>query len=194
MSNAPKILVFAGSARAGSFNKRLAAAAAGVAGAAGASATLTDLRDHEMPLYDGDLERDAGLPPGARSFRALLEAHDGMLIASPEYNSSISPLLKNTIDWCTRPDGDKPSIAFGGQIAALVAASPGRLGGLRGLVHVRAILQNIGVMVVPKQLALSHADKAFDEQGNIADSGQRAALEQVVRSLVETVKRMTAGS
>lgn len=176
-----------------SLNKRLAGAVARLAGAAGAEVTLADLRDHEMPLYDGDLERDAGLPPGARSFRALLEANDGLIISCPEYNSSITPLLKNSIDWCSRPDGEEPSHAFRGKIAALVAASPGKLGGLRGMVHVRAILQNIGVMVVPSQFALSQAHKAFDDAGDLADEGQRAALEQVVRALTETVTLMKAG-
>lgn len=191
MSKAAKILVFAGSARTDSLNKRLAAAAARRLDAAGARVTRIDLADYRMPLYDGDLESSDGVPEAARRLTAQMLEHDGLLIACPEYNSSITPLLKNTIDWCSRPDGNTPGLAgFRGKVAALVSASPGKLGGLRGLVHVRAILQNIGVMVVPQQLALARAHEAFDEAGDLADEGQAKILDAVAGQLASTTARV----
>ena len=130
---APRILAFAGSARTASINKKLAAAAAGYAREAGAEVTVADLRDFAMPLYDGDLEEAEGMPDGARQFKQLLVEHDGLLIASPEYNSSLSPLLKNVIDWASRSESDEepPLAAFRGKAAGIMATSPGKLGGLR---------------------------------------------------------------
>ena len=122
--------------------------------------TLLDLRDYPMPLYDGDLEEASGIPEPARRFKQVLIEHDGFLIASPEYNSSISPALKNAIDWASRPVPGEPAlVAYQGKTAGLMAASPGALGGLRGLVHVRAILGNIGVLVIPEQIAVSSASR-----------------------------------
>jgi chromate reductase, NAD(P)H dehydrogenase (quinone) len=152
---APKILAFAGSTRADSFNKKLVRVAVEGARQAGAEVTLVDLRDYPMPLYDGDLETEAGMPESAARLKELMKAHDGFLIASPEYNSSITAVLKNTIDWVSRAaPGEEPLAAFDGKAAALMSASPGALGGLRGLVHVRSILGNIGVLVLPDQVAV----------------------------------------
>ena len=143
--NKPKILAFAGSTRTDSLNKKLARAAAAIAGEAGAEVTFVDLRDLALPLYDGDLEEASGLPEGARKLKALLRASDGFLIASPEYNSSVTAVLKNALDWASRAetDDEPPLAAFRGKAAALLSASPGALGGLRGLVHLRAILGNM---------------------------------------------------
>jgi NAD(P)H-dependent FMN reductase len=186
MSTSPRILVFAGSARKDSFNKKLAAVAAGFVNDAGGQATLVDLRDYEMPLYDGDLEEGHGVPEAAARLRAVIKEHDGLLVSCPEYNSSITPLLKNTIDWVSREDGDEPGlIAFKGKVAGLLSASPGPLGGLRGLVHVRSILQNIGVLVVPKQMAVGSAFKAFNEDGSLADEKTAGAVRGVVEVLVK---------
>jgi len=186
-----KILVFAGASRAGSFNKKLAALAAAALRAAGAEVTHVDLRDFPMPLYDGDLEASQGIPEHGMRMKALFHAHDGLLLACPEYNSSITGLLKNTIDWVSRSaPGETPLSCFDGKIAALVSASPGALGGLRGLVHVRAILGNIGVFVVPAQLAVSRANDAFDEAGKLKDAKQQASLEKVARQLVTTVTKL----
>lgn len=122
----PKILVFAGSARSASFNKKLAAAAAGMAREAGAEVTLLDLADHRLQMYDGDVEGGSGVPEDARALRKIFLAHDGMIIASPEYNSSIAPLLKNTLDWISRPDGDDAMVAaYRGKVAGIMSASPG---------------------------------------------------------------------
>ena len=187
MSNAPKILVFAGSARAGSMNKKLASIAADQARAAGAEVTLLDLAEHRLPMYDGDLEAGEGVPAVAEALRKTFLEHDGFIIASPEYNSSISPMLKNTLDWISRPDGDDASIvAYRGKVAGLVAASPGGLGGLRGLVHLRSILGNIGVTVVPQQHAISGAMNAFNDDGSLVKDANAAAVKGVADAVVRT--------
>jgi NAD(P)H-dependent FMN reductase len=187
----PRILAFAGSVRAGSWNRKLARAAAELARAHGADVTLAELSDHPMPLYDGDLEAADGLPDAVRRWKDLFGAHDGLLIACPEYNSSITPLLKNAIDWASRPaPGAGPLAAFRGKTAALVATSPGALGGLRGLVTVRSILGNVGVHVVPNQLAVPKAPEMFDADGNLTDDGVRGRLDGVVAQLVETTARL----
>ncbi len=189
MSQAPKILAFAGSTREGSFNKRLVRVAANAAREAGGEVTLIDLRDFPMPLYDGDLEAGAGLPEQARRLKALFKEHQGLLISSPEYNSGMSAVLKNAIDWVSRAEGDEgPLAAYRDKVAALVSAAPGRLGGLRGLIHVRQILSNIGVLVLPQQHALSAAGEAFDENGELKDSAQQAAVAGIAARLVGTIE------
>lgn len=182
MSNRkPKILAFAGSTRDGSFNKMLVKAAMAGAERAGADATFLDLRDLNLPLYDGDLESRDGLPDGAKRFKAILNEHDGLLISSPEYNSSISAVLKNAIDWASRPESkDEPPLkCFAGKTAALLAASPGALGGLRGLVHLRSILGNIRVIVLPDQRAVPKAHEVFDVSGNLTDEKTRDDVERI---------------
>ena len=177
---APKILAFAGSTRTDSWNKKLIKIAAAGARAAGAEVTLVDLRDFPMPLYDGDLEEKEGLPPKAREFKRLMLEHGGILISSPEDNSSVSGVLKNAIDWASRSEpGEAPLAAYAGKVAGLVAASPGALGGLRGLVHLRAILGNIKVLVIPEQVAVSKAPEAFTPEGGLKDAKQQAAVEKV---------------
>ncbi len=191
----PRVLVLPGSARAASANRKLAACAARMLADAGAEATLLDPRDHPLPLYDGDLEASSGLPAEALRLKALFLAHDALLIASPEYNSSVTPLLKNILDWVSRSAPGEGSLAcYRGKCAALVAASPGALGGLRGLVHLRSILGNIGVLVVPEQLAVGRAQEAFDAQGELKDEKQRASLESVARSLVRVTAAMVAAT
>jgi chromate reductase len=190
----PRILVFAGSTRSGSFNKKLAHLAADAVRAAGAETTLVDLRDLAIPLYDGDLEDAQGLPEGGKRFKNLLRESDGFIIASPEYNSSITGVLKNAIDWASREEtDDEPSlVAFRGKTALLLSASPGQLGGLRGLVHLRSILGNIGVIVLPDQLAISVANEAFDEAGKLKDAKKAQKVEALCRSLVEFLRKVTA--
>lgn len=189
-----RILAFAGSAKQESLNKKLVAAAAKAAKAAeaaGAEVTLIDLRDYPLPLMDEDLEAAEGVPEPARKLKDLMKAHDGFLLACPEYNSSITPLLKNVIDWCSRREGDeKPLACYQGKAAALLSASPGGLGGLRGLVHVRAILGSIGVLVLPQQFALSGAGTAFDGDGNLADEDARNRAEAVGAALADTLKKL----
>jgi NAD(P)H-dependent FMN reductase len=176
----PKILAFAGSTRSDSFNKKLVKIAASGAKDAGADVTVIDLRDFTMPLYDGDLEQKEGLPSNARKLKDLMISHHGFLISSPEYNSSISGVLKNTIDWTSRPtEGEPPLACFQGKVAGLMSASPGALGGLRGLVHVRSILGNIGVLVTPHQVAISKAHEAFDADGALKDKKQEDQVKKV---------------
>lgn len=194
MTKKPKILAFAGSAREASFNKKLVKIAANGAKLAGADVTYLDLRDLPMPLFDQDLEEKEGLPDNVLKFKALLKEHQGFLIAAPEYNSSITPLLKNAIDWASRSEPGEPYLAltcFRGKIAAIMATSPGGLGGLRGLVHVRSILENIGVLVIPEQKAIPNAFQVFDEQGNLKDQEQQKAIEDIGRKLTEVVAKLS---
>lgn len=166
-----KILAFAGSARKDSFNKKLVAISAQGARDAGAEVTLIDLADFPMPLYNEDLESAEGIPEQAQAFKNLLIEHDGLLIASPEYNSAFSPLLKNAIDWASRSTtaGEEPLIAYRGKYAAIMAASPGGLGGLRGLVFLRMLLGNLGITLLPDQQAVPNSYQAFAEDGSLKD-------------------------
>lgn len=190
----PRILAFAGSTRTESFNKKLVRLAAAAAEKAGAVVTLIDLRDYPLPLYDADLETRDGLPAHARTLKQLFLNHDGLLIASPEYNSGISAVLKNTLDWISRAESDRepPLAAFAGKTAALLSASPGALGGLRGLVQLRMLLGNIKVLVLPDQLAVSHADEAFQPDGTLRDARKQASVERLGALLVETIARLKA--
>ena len=193
MAAAPKILAFAGSTREGSFNKKLVRIAADAARAAGAEVTLVDLRDVPMPLYDGDLEQRAGLPEPAKRFKDWMLAHQGFLISSPEYNSGPTGVLKNAIDWASRGDPPGASLtAFRGKVAGLVSASPGGLGGLRSLGHMRSILSAIDVLVIPEQFALSKANEAFDDAGALKDPKALASVRRVAERLVAVVRRLAA--
>src|SRR4051812_28600559 len=165
MPSNPRILAFSGSARRESFNKKLLANVVEATRAAGGEVTLVDLNDMPMPLYHGDLEDTSGLPENAKKLVDLITQHAGLLIASPEYNSQMTPLLKNTIDWCTRAD-DNPFI---GKVAAVVSASPGAFGGIRSMTLARQLLVHLGAHVVPAQCILPHADKAFDESGKLKE-------------------------
>jgi len=186
-----KILVFAGSTRKESLNKRLARAAADRARTLGATVTLIDLGDYSMPIYDGDLEDSEGLPDTVVRLKTIMKEHDGWLIACPEYNSSITAVLKNTIDWCSRPaEGEAMLAAFSGKVVGLLAASPGALGGMRGLVHVRSILSSIGMIVIPKDAAVGQAHKALGPDGSIADAGAEKRVTGVVSQLVETTTKL----
>jgi len=188
---AVKILVLAGSARAGSLNKKLARVAAAAVRAAGAEATFVDLADYPMPLYDGDLEAREGVPAGARRLKDLFIAHRGLLIVSPENNASVSALLKNVLDWISRQDGSESGLVpYQGKVAALAGASPGALGGLRGLTHLRAILQTLNVLVLSEQFALGRAHEAFNEDGSLKDAKQQLALAALTKKLVEVCARL----
>lgn len=186
----PKILALAGSARQGSVNVQLLQVAVEGARKAGAEVTVIDMRDYPLPLFDEDLEKE-GMPENVNKLRDIFIAHDGLLIASPEYNSSITPLLKNLIDWLSRPsENTAPLAAYKDKVASLMSASPGGLGGLRGLVHVRAILGNIGVLVLPKQVAVGQAFEAFTSDGGLKDKKQQAAVEELGSNLVSVIKRL----
>jgi chromate reductase len=172
-----KILAFAGSGRKDSVNKKIVAIAAKGAQEAGAEVTIVNLEDFDMPIFNEDLEALQGMPVEAQAFKELLISHDGFLISSPEYNSSYSSLFKNAIDWASRKTGDEsPMAAYKGKVAAVMAASPGRLGGLRVLVVLRMLMENLGTMVLPNQKALGGAFGMFDSDGNITDEKIEKAL------------------
>src|SRR5437870_4161763 len=190
---APRILAFAGSLRTESFNKKLVRVAADAVRSAGGEVTLIDLRDYPLPIYDGDLEAASGIPENGKKLKQMFIQTHGFLISSPEYNSSITGVLKNTIDWVSRPAPGEPSlVGFTGKTASLVSASPGALGGLRGLVHLRSILGNIGVIVLPEQLAVSKANDAFNPDGSLKDDKQKAILAKIGGRLVEVTRKLTA--
>lgn len=189
----PTILAFAGSRRTESYNKRLVQIAVMGARAAEADVTLIDLRNYPLPLYDGDLEVRDRLPANARKLKDLFLAHRGLLISAPEYNSSITAVLKNVIDWVSRPVPGESSLAcFDGKVAALMSASPGALGGLRGLVHLRSILQNIKVLVLPDQVAVPRAGEAFNPDGSLKDAKQQAAVEELGARLAQVLSKLCA--
>ena len=189
----PRILALAGSSRKDSFNARLVRVAAEGARQAGADVTVLDLREFPLPLFDEDVEPEILNSDALARLRQTFIDHDGLLIASPEYNSSISPLLKNTIDWVSRPTEGTPMLAgFHGKTAAIMAASPGPLGGLRGLVHVRSILSSIGVMVLPDQVTVRGAFDAFDDTGRLKEERWHASTENLGKSLADTVRRLGA--
>jgi chromate reductase, NAD(P)H dehydrogenase (quinone) len=188
----PKILAFSGSARRDSFNSKLVAIAAGGAKQAGAEVTLINLADFEMPLFNQDLEAEKGLPAATVALKKLFAEHHGLLISCPEYNSSITPLLKNTIDWVSRQaSGETALSAYKGKVATLMSASPGGLGGLRGLVTVRSILGNIGVVVLPEQIAVPTAHQAIEANGRLKDEKMQASIEGLGRGLAEFLKKTT---
>jgi chromate reductase, NAD(P)H dehydrogenase (quinone) len=187
----PKILAFAGSTRTDSYNKTLVKIAGAGAQAAGAEVTYIDLRDFPLPLYDADIEKKEGLPPHAKRLRDLLSQHQGLLISSPEYNSSISGVLKNAIDWATRAENGEGDLScFSNKVAVIMSASPGGLGGLRGLVTVRSILGNIQVMVLPDQIAISKAHEAFGPDGKLTDPKKQKSVEQLGRKLAEILAKL----
>jgi len=187
----PKILAFAGSTRTGSFNKLLIRAAIQGAEKAGAKVTYLDLRELPLPLFDQDLE-EKGFPENARKLKELMIQHDGFLISAPEYNSSVTGVLKNAIDWASRSmEPDEPSlVCFKGKAAALMSASPGALGGLRGLVTLRSILGNIGVFLLPDQVSIPKADEAFQPDGSLKDAKKQASVEKLGKSLTEFLRKL----
>src|SRR5262249_13092884 len=173
------------------YNKKLVRIAVASARAAGAEVTYHDLRDLPLPFYDGDLEAEEGLPANARKWKDLLLAHHGLLISAPEYNSSITAVFKNAIDWASRRVAGEPPLAcFTGKVAALMSTSPGTLGGLRGLVHVRAILGNIGVLVLPDQVAVPKAHEAFQPDGNLKDANMQASIERLASTLAAVLSKL----
>lgn len=188
MPTAPRILAFSGSARRESLNKKLLAAVVEAVRAVGGEVTVVDLNDLPMPLYHGDLEDAQGLPENAKKMVELITQHAGLLIASPEYNSQMTPLLKNTIDWCTRAD-ENP---FRGKVAAVVSASPGNFGAIRSMTLARQLLTHLGCHVIPAQCVLPLADKAFDATGRLQEARTQKAVVAVANELVRVTGRLHA--
>lgn len=180
-----KVLAFSGSTREGSFNKKLVQEAAKMAQQMGAIVTVIDLRDYPLPHYDGDLEAKEGMPENAKRLRQLMMGSQAIIIASPEYNSSVSGVLKNLIDWASRNEEGKPSReAFKGKKFAIMSASPGQGGGARGLVHLRAIIEGIGGEVVQQQVSVPQAYNAFNAQGALESPELKEQLKQEIQQIV----------
>jgi len=186
----PRILAFGGSLRRDSFNQKLAAIAAEGAREAGAEVTLVALRDFPMPLFDEDLEAKIGKPEEAKRLKDLFLSHQGLIIASSEYNSSYSAALKNAIDWVSRGDSpEEPAIsALTGKSAVIMATSPGGLGGLRGLVPLRMLLGNLGITLLPDQIAIPSAFQAFSPDGHLVDPKQESKVKALGAKLAGHLK------
>lgn len=183
-----KILALAGSTRKDSTNKSFLRLAAQAAEAQGVEVTFVDLAELPLPLYDGDLEEASGLPENAGRLKRLMAESDAFIIASPEYNASVSAVLKNAIDWTSRPGAVAHSV-WDGKFALLLAASPGGLGGLRGLGHLREILGNLGTITHAKQQALPQSHLAFESNGTLRDAAVQEKLESLVGEFLEIAKR-----
>jgi NAD(P)H-dependent FMN reductase len=188
MAKPPRILAFSGSTRRESLNRKFLALGVEAARQAGCDVTVTELRDLAIPLYDGDLEDRDGMPAGAATLVGLIASSDGLLVASPEYNSMITPLMKNTIDWCSRPDANP----FEGKVAAVISASPGMLGGVRSLQMCQQLLLKLGCIVLPGQCILPHAGTAFDEQGRLKEERSVKALQEMAKGLAALAARLSA--
>ncbi len=186
---AAKILVFAGSVRKGSHNGQLAQAASKQLALSGAEVTNISLADYALPIFDEDLKNENGLPEPALKLARLFQAHDGAFIACPATNSSVTPLLKNVLDWVSvaKMDGKVPLKPYAGIVVALGSASPGMLGGVRGLYHVRSVLMNVGAQVITEQCAISNAKQAYGDDGMPTNERQLKLLNDTCRSLLERV-------
>ena len=186
MSTTLRVLAFSGSARNGSLNRKLLGVAVEAVRAAGAEITLLDPDDYTPPLYHGDAEAVEGMPAKAAKLVKLALAHHALLIASPEYNSFPTPLLKNTLDWMSRAD-EEP---FAGKVAAVVSASPGALGGMRSQVLVRQLLGHLGCHVVPAYCTLSRAHEGFDGDGRLKDSRAQKSVDELATQLVDIARKI----
>ena len=189
----PKVLVFAGSIRAHSHNARLAALATKELVLAGADVTRISLVDYPMPLYDGDAEAQSGAPGNAVKLKQLMALHQGVFIASPEYNASITPLLKNTLDWISRvrERGEAPLAVYKSRVFAIGGASDGAYGAMRSLLALRQVLElGCGALVIPDQIAVMRASEAFDDNDNLKDERAAALLKRVAQRLTDMAREM----
>lgn len=189
--NSSKILAFAGSTRKESFNKKIVKIAVEGALSAGVQTDYIDLKDFPMPLYDGDLEAEKGLPENAKKIKKLFIEYDAFLIATPEYNSGITGVLKNTIDWISRPEPSDSEylIAFKNKYALLISASPSIWGGIRSLMSTRNILENVGITVLATTKSLPKANEAFDAAGNL-DAKNTEEFKKTGSVLAEFLKKL----
>ena len=187
-----KLMAFAASTRSASFNRQLLPLLVEAARAAGAEVQVVDLADYPMPLYQGDDEAAHGMPAPAVALLEILAGVQGLLIVTPEYNGFFPPLLKNTLDWMSRPEpsGQSGLRHFKGKVAAIASASPGAAGGLRSLMNTRQYLGNLGLLVIPEQIGIGGAATAFDENGQLKDSRQRDSVNAVAKRLVEVAGKL----
>ena len=189
-NRSPKILVLAGSARQDSVNRKVARQTVEALRDAGVEPTLADLRDFPMPIYDGDLEAGEGLPPAAKALKELARGHDGFAIASPEYNGSFPALLKNALDWISRPEPGKRTLeVFRDKVAAVLSASPGPGAGKRGLRHLRELLEMMMVSVVPQELAIARSGGAFDAAGRLTRAEDLSDLRELAAALAQAAAK-----
>ncbi|MBO4222909.1 NADPH-dependent FMN reductase [Bradyrhizobium neotropicale] len=190
--SALKILVIPGSLRSGSLNAKLAAVAAHELAQAGAEVSRISLADFPLPIYDGDLQAKSGVPKNAINLKRMVGAHHGILIVTPEYNSSVPPLVKNTIDWVSRVQDahEVRGQVFRDRVFAIAAASGGRLGGSRALAALRLILSACQATVIPNQLALSFAEHAYDDMDHLRHPADIEAMQAMVRQLIDLSQRM----
>ncbi|MEO5658946.1 MAG: NAD(P)H-dependent oxidoreductase [Polaromonas sp.] len=190
----PKLLVFAGSTRLNSFNRKLAGVAAGLARKSGADVTHIELADFDIPIYNADLEA-SGTPPDVMKLKQLMLAHPAWIVCSPEYNGSYTALLKNTIDWASSPVKSDPAWldgfkSFTGKVIGVLSASPGALGGLRSQSHLVPLLFNAQCWVAPKVFALSRAGDAFDAQGGLINAEQQKNVQAVIDQVLFAAARL----
>ncbi|MBK9442758.1 MAG: NAD(P)H-dependent oxidoreductase [Comamonadaceae bacterium] len=190
-----KLLVFAGSSRQGSYNRRLASVVTSLARVAGAAVTQLELGSLDIPLYNADLEA-VGTPPDVIRLKQVMLAHPAWIICSPEYNGSYTALLKNTLDWASSPVKNDPdwadgTLPFRNKVVGLMAASPGALGGLRSLGHLTTLLINLQCWVAPRQFALGHAGQAFDERGHLNSDKQLSSVQAVIDQVLWAAARLS---
>lgn len=186
-----KILAFSGSTRRNSYNQAVVECAAQAAKDAGAEVTVINLGDYAMPIFNEDEEAEYGIPERAQAFKQLMIEHDGILIASPEYNSSYPAVLKNAIDWASRKAGDEPVLAaYKQKVVGLMAASPGALGGMRVLVVLRMLMQNLSCIVAPAQVAVGNVADKLDESGAISDEKTKKQLANLAKQVVDLATKL----
>lgn len=187
-----RILVFAGSIRTGSLSAKLAAVAAKEIALLDAEVTLISLADYPMPIYNGDIEAEEGIPQNVQKLARQIGAHHGVFIATPEYNQTLPPLLKNAIDWVSRPKTEQAiGASIKGKVYGIGSTSGGMLGGARALVDLRKVLSHaLAAFVVPEQVTVSSAREAFDDGGHLVQQAAADVLGHVTRRLVETAQRL----
>jgi chromate reductase len=190
----PRILVFAGSIRTGAYSGKTADAAARELALQGADVTRISLRDYPLPIMDQDLEAEKGVPDNAVKLARLFAGHDALLIATPEYNGSMPPLLKNTIDWVSRVKKDRggPLRPYPGKVVALCSSSEGHFAGVRSIGHLRAVLSQLQMDVIAPQVSVPYGKEAFDEDGNFREERRRDAMGRLCRALIERAALMSA--
>jgi chromate reductase len=193
MAITPRILVFAGSVRTGAFSGRTADVAQKELAVQGAEVTRISLADYPLPILDEDLEREKGIPENAMRLARLIASHDGLLIATPEYNGSLPPLLKNSIDWVSlaRRDGARAFRPFAGKVAGLCSSSKGRFAGIRCINHLRAVLVRCQMEVVTPECSVPEGGSAFDADGQFRDERLRQSMERLCRTLIETSRMLS---
>ena len=190
----PKILVFAGSVRSGAYSGRTADAATRELAAQGAEVTRISLADYPLPLMDEDLERESGVPDNAVKLARQFVAHDALVICTPEYNGSIPPLVKNTIDWVSRvhKDGVRTLQPYSGRLVAICSSSDGHFAGIRSANHLRAVLSHIGMEVISPQVSVPHGADAFDEDGAFREERLAKGMARLCKTLIEHTQLLTA--